>query len=504
MSEVKNVKARLAESQLHNPLLDVLIPDEKTYSVLFLQRQANILASATSVGNEDAHAARSECLQFFRSAVDQHVDLAVTPEYSCPWSALENAITQEIVPAPGALWVIGCESTTLGELTALAARITPNCIFIHETPNTGTKHFLDPVAFVFQSKRYSGEAVVVVLVQFKTEPMADPGGRLEPDNLICGRLFYRFRNDQEQSVSLLVLLCSDSLALAKPENAEVNGCIGQISPLLLLHLQLNTKPRDTIYTRYRYDLLQQQKQREIFAANWAVGTRIIEPGKVTEVTESMSALFFQSEEIRCDEGRVAANHRFGGYPTFIGSCRAFAYVLNFEPLLFLFRSTKASQISGLAQARSRTGHEMLQLRRFDHGTSSWSSIDPAPDLCDVVFADIDPSYITNGRAEPINTERLVLLSCGKVKPLAETPHKNAWPQIEAMETCRLGPLEAIQRLTYGQDQSAGATSYRNKLIARFRVFEQIRKDQTAYPIRLDDFKVSADLHFDINSPYTNL
>jgi hypothetical protein len=503
MIELRMVNSRLAEAGLNNPVLSVLTPDGNSYSALFLQRKATITASAASINNEDAELAHQECMQFFRCAVDKSAQLAVVPEYCCPWDSLIAATNEQITPSNGAIWVVGCESITLAELDNIRSNALPGVAIIYDAPDAGTKQFLDPVAFVFQSTRNTGEAVVVILVQFKTAPMADPHGRLEPDNLICGRILYRFQNEAEQSIRMITLLCSDALALANPENHQVNGEIGQISPLLLLHLQLNAKPRDIVYTQYRYRLLQNQMEREIFVANWAAGTKIRESGNIIDIPEGMSALFFQSDDLRCDEQRFASNHKHGAYPTYIGSCRSYAYFFNFESLLFYFRSTKVSQISALAHERARTGLEMLQTMRFDIASGQWADISEAPDMCDVVFATL-PDYISHGRNQPINTERLMLLCCGKITAMPDTPRKARWPQIQTMESCRLTDTEAIRRLTFGQDQSDGASSYRSALIAQFTVFEALRADPTSYPTKLEDFKIGSALAFDPDSPFTNV
>jgi hypothetical protein len=55
-------------------------------------------------------------LAFFEHAARETFDLLVTPEYSCPLSALQDFVKSAVFDQPGSLMVVGCESSTLNEL----------------------------------------------------------------------------------------------------------------------------------------------------------------------------------------------------------------------------------------------------------------------------------------------------------------------------------------------------------------------------------------------------
>ncbi len=424
----------------------------------------------------------------YKSAKDEAADLVIAPEYACPWVAIEQTIQNGVIPPTGSIWIVGCESITPTEVTGLAGRLGDLCVVIVEQVLIGNRQFCDPVVFLFRTVSTNGASKNVLLIQYKTEPMADREKRLEANRLILGERVYRFCNTQEPSIRLVTLLCSDTLRLAAGDQlaAELSDSVNTV----LIHLQLNEKPRDPVYSQFRYMLLRQQRRREIVAVNWAKGTRIREiDGTVTTIGESASCIFMQSEHTNCNRDRIAHNHARGLYSTYLATCRAYALFFNFDAFLFSYSSTKADQEGALPQERARHGPEMRDIYRFDEAATSWTSCRPAPDRCDQAFRALDPSYLVSARADPLNLERLFLLSCGRVASLPDTPNNSSWPRLDTMESFRLAENEGICRLTFAQDQSPEAVKYRDKtLIPRFRIFEQLRKDPSVYPLRMDSFK----------------
>jgi len=107
---------------LERPNLEVLKSDVNEYNTLAYQHQGNVVASREKglyVRNEDRQIAKKKFKDFFRLAIEESVQLALTPEYSCPWDNIENQLENNSLPEYGDLWIIGCESILPSELKEL-------------------------------------------------------------------------------------------------------------------------------------------------------------------------------------------------------------------------------------------------------------------------------------------------------------------------------------------------------------------------------------------------
>src|SRR5260370_14227147 len=178
---------------LEAAVLNALVPNQSNYRVLLMQPRGQIEASAAGVRNRDRGLARRQFGSFLQGARECHGDLVITPEYSMPWDILVEALEAGSIPSQGRLWALGCESITLGELEAVKQRLAPHASVIYEPLVAGPERFTDPLAYVFVAQPVQGDAVgrVVVLVQFKTCPMADDD-HFELNGLQLGTLVYQF------------------------------------------------------------------------------------------------------------------------------------------------------------------------------------------------------------------------------------------------------------------------------------------------------------------------
>jgi hypothetical protein len=98
----------LREHSLFNPQLKVLIADHLTYTTLLYQHRGDLIAidkGAKFIGNENRAEAIEKHKQFLNLAVKEAVDLAITPEYSCPLEVLDEFVAQNKFPEEGGLWM---------------------------------------------------------------------------------------------------------------------------------------------------------------------------------------------------------------------------------------------------------------------------------------------------------------------------------------------------------------------------------------------------------------
>lgn len=190
---IMSVDQELSRYDLSIVELNALKPDDSLYTLMFMQPKEKILVSSEFIGNTDTASADAKHTKFLELAKSMDADLAMTPEYSCPWSVVEQCIGQGLLPGDGRLWVLGCEAIAPAKLHELEKR-RHEVIWIHEKVSQGSATgFLDPLCYFFQARNVQGDTKNVVVVQFKGQSMADPSNHLERDNLVRGTVRYVIR-----------------------------------------------------------------------------------------------------------------------------------------------------------------------------------------------------------------------------------------------------------------------------------------------------------------------
>src|SRR3954471_4286143 len=159
--------------------------NSQRYSTLLYQHEGILSADHNKIGN--ASSVEEEFNIFFTKAKEKNVDLALTPEYSCPWVVISSIIsTPSKWPNEGKLWAIGCESITIESIKGIKKDFNQNnsIVYYDESVHTGTQRYLDPLVYLFQAQN-NGTSKLVVIIQFKTHHMGVwSGGDVERNNLI--------------------------------------------------------------------------------------------------------------------------------------------------------------------------------------------------------------------------------------------------------------------------------------------------------------------------------
>ncbi|MBI4836368.1 MAG: hypothetical protein HY817_03855 [Candidatus Abawacabacteria bacterium] len=505
--ELKDVAELLEGHQLNNPELNCLRADASRYSVLLLQPHGEIEYCQDYVRNKNREIAELEFEKFLELGRNKLSDVVITPEYSCPWSVLERLILNNQMPSLGKLWVIGCESATPNELNALRARVQGQCKFIYDEnfERSAGQRFLDPVCFLFRT--YSKETkseVTVAIVQFKTAPMGDGTMRFETDNMIRGKRFYKFKNTSANSISLICLICSDSLAYATNQDHCLRQEFQNIDPSLILHVQLNQKPRNDRYTEYRKFCLQHRDQKDIICLNWARNIKLFDSNdnghSIDWENASASAIYSKSWSRNLVEDCIQANQLKGFYLTYWSQTRAYVGFLNFEHYAFLLTLTKVSQVNDDPAVQSPALPKMLMVFSWNQENAVFDEIQEVDSGAAAAFgaSGIDVVQLGNLYATPLLLERLILLSCGEIRTNNET-----WPHVQSMASVILGNDESIRRLTFVQDNCDDAMGFRRRLLKQFSSFNSLRSNAAKFPKRLERFKNHL-LVYDNSSTYSNL
>lgn len=252
------------------PEFDVCKGNPQTFSLMRLQSKALIKYDETNgpVINDEKYI--DLCEDLLRKAKSEHADILLTPEYSFPLVLILKILsdtTDTIKPSIGKIWCLCCQGTQydvfqdfLGKCEESGAKVIKDAV-----SNTSAKNFVDALIYVFLLKN----SQVCILPQLKTHIMADRELQCEGDGMCIGNIIYKFGKGYNNQ--LCTIICADSLNSRYVNLNNVNGINENV---ILLHPQLNEKPRNSTFTNLRYTLYSNADcDRLVYiTANWAFGT----------------------------------------------------------------------------------------------------------------------------------------------------------------------------------------------------------------------------------------
>lgn len=487
----------LLQHGLDHPKLDVLAPDENNYKALLLQPRGNIVADASGVRHSNPNQSHVQFRRFLDDAFRLQADLAVTPEYSMPWSTLFDAVNAGVWPPEGKLWVLGCESITHAELSTLRDSYATTFPIIFEDLPTVTGRFLDPVAYVFKTcETSSGQSTSVIVVQFKTYPMGDTG-HFEINGLQRGTTVYTFGDVTRPTLRLATIICSDAFAFLDQQAREV------YDRTLLLHLQLNEQPRQGQYRAYRERLLAfGGDQTELICLNWAkdVHEQCNASARCWN-NISGSAWYLRPDKFDSRDVTLANNHRLGLYYTWLTSPPCHALFFNYEPASFLLTTTKVAHIGVVRSVSRRVGPKIETTHTWNTATSNWE----AQPAVDDGFALVAPqcggagaNILLLAQGNPFLAERLLALSVGSIDAGSD------WHSLKHLDSCVIGAAEVIKRITFCQDTDPEASRFRSGRLRRFGQLWSLVTNPSTLPQALKDLAHNPTFDWNPTSPHQNI
>ena len=318
--QITPVAEVLVSEGLAAPVINALVSNVDNYSVLLMQPSGHIESSAAGFRNLDRDLAQRQFGQFLADAQQSGADLAITPEYSVPWETLTDAIKSGRIPGHGKLWALGCESIKYGALETVRQALGAFATVLFEPLQPDDGRFVDPLAYVFVAAALDGigASKTVVLVQFKTYPMGD-NDHIEVNSLQRGTRIYQF-GGLGQSLRLVSLICSDAFEFRDADALAV------YDRALIIHIQLNPRPRQDQYRLYRNRLLQfKGDETELICLNWAMDVRELSGGQTKDWNNiAGSAWYLRPKEFDDRDATLCANHSRGLYYTWLDSCRTHA------------------------------------------------------------------------------------------------------------------------------------------------------------------------------------
>jgi hypothetical protein len=481
--------------KLCNPDLACLRQDHNLYTTLLMQLVGKIEYNKDGIRLADHELAINKFRLFIKKAIEENVDLAITPEYSCPWTSIEDFVSEKVLPRENKVWVIGCQSIKCRDLKELVDRNT-NVLWIYDEElvmqNLAENKFFDPVCIFLKTKNEKNQIIDLAIIQFKTHGLGGNGFEWERDFGIAGKMIYVIENNKP-STRLVTIICSDTLQGLNFNT--VNNEYFKNSPLLLIHIQLNSKPFQSNYKDYRNLLFskgtKEDWNKEVICLNWARGVTYDEAGGTKVFNEYGGSAFYSKTDkiVRTDE-RINSNHSRGLYYTGWVDKKSHIYFLNYDEFVFLIQTTKPSQIDSDPSQMMRSGPEVLKTFRWEKDWMETSKIEDgfAQTCFEIEDVPGNLSCLT-GNANFTEVERIIQLSSGEI----DISTKDKWSQIINLLSFQIGDTEINNRNTFVQDPDTTSHRKRKEKLVKYNFLKnKILTD----PVLVPNFFLDAIVKFD--------
>lgn len=440
----------------HTIQLDALQLDTNLYSTLLLQHKGVFSATQDRFGNRDDVSPLFNA--FLELAKNEQASIAVTPEYSCPWSTvqwvLDNADKR---PAESKLWALGCESITPAELREFQQNYQNENVLIHfddAALNNGVNILLNPLCYIFNARTIDmNSPKLILLIQFKTQHMGVWSNDIEQERYIPGNEVYVLRNNPG-SIALFTMICSETDSFQISENFEVElEHRWTANSFIILNIQMNPQPSALFFKTFRNSVLR-YVNKDIITLNWSSESSKVNGNKL--IPYSKSSIAYESHEMEySNEEKFTTNHALGLYYTNKRQNRHM-YFLNGAQNGFLIVNHKPITGGVHPAMLRRTGPLARNNYSWDNNAGQFV---PAPALSDG-FADFlhangsTNNIFHNPDISVVDKERLVSLSIGKIKVKADD---RIWHTVDKLHTFFLEEDEIIRRLTFTQDDAGEET-----------------------------------------------
>lgn len=490
----------LTPLSLGAPDLEMLRPDEARYSCLLMQPSGPIFAGRQRIGHYDSKVGTSKGIQFLHLAREKHAHLAVTPEYFFPWDTLKEAMLGGVVPSPGNLWVLGCESIDASSLAQFRAGVASVCDVVHEPVEglSSDKALFDPVVHVFQAPRQDGTFRTVALVQFKTCPSRDDSF-LEESLLRRGTIIYRFKGERNK-LSASTIICSDAFGLTDALVSEL------VDRATLIHIQLNPDPRNSAYRQYRkttFETDPSTSECHIVCLNWA-GAVVPHGDKGEEKPwpkVAGSAWYCPESRCKCDDEIVLPNHELGLYYAYMQE-RRHALLFDYGEAVFQLLVPKVIT-DGKAVLANRNGPSAVERYCWDTAISDWSvGTRPVDTEFEALLRSNPDAQAALAQAlktgSALDTERLFALTVGSSNGM------ETWFSVKDVDSFRIGSDEVVKRLTVAQDNHQDAVTFRHTRLELIAEVRHLLDTMTDWPPQMQGVAADAEILWSVATPHFNI
>ena len=243
------------------------------FTLMRLQSKLNIVYDEINgpVINDDNY--NLLCRQAIKLAKSENVDIFITPEYAVPFSIIDEIATDttdELRPSKRKIWCLCCEGIELSKFKKAIDRWEELGIRVLKDVlnNIITSNFVDTLIYIFKLENNT----LCFVPQLKTIPMSDKNLECEARGMTCGETIYRIGKGKVNQ--LCTIICADALNYR-------DICLNTIfetgnENIIMLHPQLNSKPRYDAFSNLRHTLYNNQDGNHLIyiTANCAFGTSL--------------------------------------------------------------------------------------------------------------------------------------------------------------------------------------------------------------------------------------
>lgn len=497
---------RLLDAQgLSNPTLELLEATERSYRALLFQPSGPFVANTTRIGPANLDFADRQASAFLEMASKQGHHLVVTPEYFLPIKTLQDCVHGDRFPAADAIWALGCESMTPEQLAAFKANAesTGKCRVLFEkdeaAPVQGS--YYDPLAYCFLSKdKATGEAKRIVLIQFKTISSKDEQ-YFENGVLRTGKCIYQFHGPRNR-LALASIICSDAFNIT----GDSDVLLQLTEDATLLHIQLNPKPRNADYVKYRVNTFSRTERTsncDVVCLNWAENIVCLEKegGKEHQwKNEAGSAWYLPHDRASSDDAVVEQNERNGLYYSWHRRKR---HVLHFHYAPAVFELSVPKVVHAGLQLHAVSTGPKLEARYVWDDAGGWVAQATCADTglpqlfaCD---AKVTTAFTALSKDDScLRIERAVAISCGLTSGVDD------WYAAGTLRALSMSDDEITKRLTVRLERNEESDNARHEQLQKVSVLHEILATQQL-PIQIRDLSGGgAAVYWSKQSPHTNI
>jgi len=488
---------------LQKPDLICLKQDHLLYRSLLMQLVGQIEYDNDGIRILDSDLATAKFEKFIEKALEENVDLAVTPEYSCPWTSIDQFISNGQLPSDGKIWVLGCQSIKPRELSEIINN-HENITWIYDeqlvSRSINENKFFDPVCLIFKTRDAQNVIRNVIIVQFKTHGFGGNGFEWERDYSIPGNTLYNLEN-LRPSTRLICIICSDTLQGI--DFTSIENDFFKNSPLLIIHIQLNQKPFQGNYKMYRNILYSKGRMedydKELICLNWARNVTYFEDDEEKIFNKyGGSGLYAKTNQFNLIDSRINDNHRKGLYYTSWIDKKSNVYFLNYNEAVFLIENTKPSQVNSDPSQIQRSGPIIYKLFDWQNDWVEIHEIDSGfEEICNgFETGQLNLNCLKHNR-EYVDVERIIQLSCGEI----DVFNKEKWNSVSILKSFHVNDSEFNSRNTFTHDPDIGSNDTRKNRMRKYHFLKNILlKD----PVQIPNAFSGSELKFDKISDSKNI
>jgi len=434
--------------------LVILRPNTTPYRTSLLQHKGVFHFSEAFFGNQTD--VTEKFTSFFHSVKENNSNLAITPEYSCPWNAIIHLLdNSDSAPDRGNLWVLGCESISVQRIQEIQEQYSGNnnieIIFNDNIEQGNAGVLLDPCCSIFKADNPDGEEKLIVLVQFKTQHMGVWESDLEQQKLISGENVYILRNNAD-SINLLTIICSDALAFNGNEITNQHPGRWEHLPYIVLSLQMNPKPAHQGFRNFRDGILR-LINKDVISLNWSSDSRASFDNTFFNKF-SKSNILIRTEHIKNEapdeQNLIKSNHSKGLYYTLLKPNRHTFYLSpEIEFAVLGLRKPYAGPVNpALDRRRGPTVDLIFQYDNEHNNFVALESVDDGLQSFLQSIGVVSESLVDDG-LDVLDKERLINLSVGEI----EVKNGNTqWQIINKLTSFLMEDSEIIRRYTVTFDE----------------------------------------------------